>query len=301
MHTVNAIIRDELTDSIDVGELERSVAAVAGEDVLTVIQNGYMATLLRILETSLVSHPGMVSLIRTPGVYLGREETEVRKVLQSAGVHDADPEVIDFFIKIIRGRVAHMTSKMSVDHRVFAEVLRLRYESGVDLRCADCGYHFLANDMGQDRLEEARNLGAQLAETTPPERFRDPWKPAKSEYRTLTVDHILPEAALGPGIPQNLRVVCGFCNLRRQIARRQLETLGSRVSSSLLAMAGGIRGQWAIEMAVYFALTQWRVCSECGEDSSSVELTAIPRSGSHKWTGVLPWQLRVCCYEHSGL
>jgi hypothetical protein len=295
------LLEDHPKLELDIKQLERAVAAIVGHKSLDMIYNSYGALLLRVLETALISDPGMISLIRTPGVYLGREDVEVRRILMAYGFDDVSEVFVDFFVQIIRGRVAHSMSKERLGHVMFGEVVDRQYVVGADLRCASCGYHFLASDMAEDRLEEVQRADVHVASVTPAERFRDPWKPAKPNYRQLTVDHILPEAALGPRVVENLRIVCGFCNQRRQIARRHLESLGPRVSASLLAITGGHRGQWAVEAAVYFAICQGGACIECEEDSSSAELTAVPYNEDYKWTGVLPWQLKVCCYAHSGL
>ncbi|WP_028463442.1 HNH endonuclease signature motif containing protein [Nocardia sp. 348MFTsu5.1] len=285
----------------ELGELEKLVENIAGQEAIILARKAHVATLVRILEMALLSNVEMMSLLRSPAVYVGREATEVRRILEAVGIADPSDPLMNFFVETIRGGVVRKDGKVKIPLDIFEDILKKNYDPSDELRCGDCGYHFRSDDMSADRYAIAVSSNFMLARDTPAERFRDKWKPSKAEYRRLTVDHIRPEMALGPTKVSNLRAVCGFCNTRRKIARRQWEILGSRVGSALCALTGGERHQWARESAVYFAICDQGRCEVCHRQSDLVELTAIPKHGDYKWTGVLPWQLSARCYTHSGL
>ncbi len=293
------VATEALPPSLDVDTLEAFTSALAGQAATALAKRSHVATLVRILEMAVLSQPRVMSLIRTPDVYLGRESVELRRALEEMGVNDAPKEIVDFCISIIRGKVVHRTTKAPTDLH-FRSLLIERYSNGEDFRCRICGYEFLTTDLGADRLRVASDVGVKFGISTPPPRFRDPWKPSREDYRNATLDHIQPEAALGANELVNLRLLCGFCNRKRQIARRHLEVFAHRISAGTLAMLGDGRGQWAREAAVYFALCETPQCEVCSANPSSSELTAIPRTGDRRWTGLLPWQITVRCYSHAG-
>lgn len=299
---LDAIVQQHAAwDELDVAELDRVLAEIAGPNAAEILRSAHVAMLLRAIEMSVITHPAMVSMIRTPNVYLGNEAREIRKIFEAHKIEPIPEPLIDHFVAIIRGRVALNSTKHASTAALFGRVVSNQYASAQEMRCTDCGYHFRTADMSPDRFEAIKELELKLAATTPAARFRDLWKPATDSNRRATVDHIVPEAALGPADLDNFRVVCGFCNKRRQIARRHLESLANRVSAALLAIAGGDRGGWAMEAAVYFAVCHVGHCTVCLQTPLDAELTAIPSNRDYKWTGMLPWQFEVVCYAHSGL
>lgn len=298
---IDSIRWQNLCSDLEISTIESAVTEMIGEEALQLAREAHKAVLVRMLETALISHPAMLSMVRTPNVYLGREDREIRSIFANLGFASPTKELVNFFISIIRGRVAQTTTKPRISTKLFSAVVQSNYRQGDDFRCADCGYHFLKSDMATVKGEDTDAYGVIFGLETPPQRFRDPWKPARVEYRYPNVDHIQPEAALGGSVVENLRIICGFCNSRKQIARRPLDSFSARISSSLMAIVGGTRGQWAIESAVYFTICQNKACAVCSVTYRDTELTAVPITDDYKWTGLLPWQLRVVCYEDSGL
>lgn len=271
--------------------------AVAGSRALSLAQASYQATLLRVLEVALASNPRIMSMIRTPRVYLGTEEEEIRRTL--AGIfEDLPDEAVAYLVGLVRSGVAHAPSKTSLNDQ-FQSLVGRDYSQGSEFRCQICGYHFRPDDLGAYRLDIVMDAGLRLASETLVGRLRDPWKRSTRENQTATIDHIIPEGALGSPDMNNLRILCGFCNRVRKITVRYEELLVNRAASALLAVAG--RGPWAYEAATYFVVSWRGQCgaSDCTSDSQSAELTAIPLNGDRRWTGLLPWQLDCRCYDHA--
>jgi len=299
LQLLGAISRNDLDSTIDADQLEQALLNLAGPAGLDLAKASYRATLLRAIEMALTSHPSLLSIIRAPQVYLGSESEEIRAVLEP--IFQIVPEAaVNHLVSLVRSKVAHQDAKADLEH-AFVVVLQRDFSIGAELRCAACGYHFQACDLGQERLDTCQERRLRLADRAHPRRVRDPWKPARDDYRRLTLDHVLPEAALGPAVPSNLQLLCGFCNKYKRITRRYEELLVSRAAASLLAVVGGSRGQWAYEAAVFFSLLWRPQCTEpgCGDRADSTELTAVPCNRDRRWTGLLPWQVETRCYEHS--
>ena len=180
--------------------------------------------------------------------------------------------------------------------RVFdEEVLRRHRTESERLRCLDCGYHFTEADLGRTRLDIAKEFGFIFARHKLARRLRDPWKPATKT--SLSVDHLIPEAGLGPTIPENLRIVCQFCNKEKQIYRWPGEANGRDIASAMLALGDPKRGLWAVHAATYIAIIDGGGrCSQCGRTTEDIELTACPlyRRGT---SATVPWDMQVFCYE----
>jgi len=298
---LDGISNEIVPDTTSTVELERVLLDLAGQDALTLAQRSYQATLLRSIETAIASHPRVMAMIRAPQVYLGRETEELREILHPL-VGDVADGALGHIVSLIRSGVALRETKMSVDSW-FSDLLRRDCGPDREFRCLVCGYHFQSIDLGRERRDICLDVGAILAHETEVGRLRDEWKSPKPDYRMATIDHILPEAALGPTYAPNLRIICKFCNHVRKLTRRYEELLSNRAASALLAVAGGSRGQWAYEAAVYFSIN-WRPYCEaesCNATVRDTELTAVPVSGNRRWTGLLPWQLETRCYTHSGL
>lgn len=287
--------------SID--ELERILGNFKDElSPLELARDSYKALLLRTLEMRICAEPDVLGLIRTPAVYLGREREIIEQVLRklSANVCQSD---VDYFVHLVRSGVAHRTSKTSGLDQQLSAILERDYSPGDELRCKSCGYHFERRDMRAARREVVSEADLLFAPSNrvQPGRLKDPWKPKDEDSRKLSIDHVVPEAALGSSELRNLTVRCQFCNKSKQIILRFQEAYPGRVAASLLAMAGGDRGQWAFHLAVYFSIQQSPKCDICSSSTTESELTAVPRNGDRRWTSLLPTHLATRCYPHSGL
>lgn len=152
-------------------------------------------------------------------------------------------------------------------------------------------------------MEVVRVEGLALSKAVPVGRVRDPWKKASDRNRQLTIDHIIPEGALGGARLDNLLIRCNFCNSAKRMTLRYQESYGSRVSAAMLAMVGGDRGEWSYALAVYFSLQMDPYCTYdgCGAQPLVSELTGIPANGDRRWTSLLPEFIVTRCYSHSGL
>lgn len=278
----------------DLEDLLALLASVAGVDAVTAVRRRLSQQVLRSIEVGILADVGVVDIALNPGLYLGREIQALTERLRILLGQEPPEPLVHHLRGLVLSRAAGAEGKTPV--RVFeSDVLRLYRRSSERLKCLDCGYHFVEGDLGQARLELARNLGFVFASEKLARRLRDPWKPGdKSE---LSLDHLVPEAGLGPTAPENLRVVCRFCNGEKRIYRWPGEASGRDVAAALLALGDPKHGAWAARASTYVAILEGEgTCGECGRTTDEVELTArplLPRGSSP----TVPWQLRPVCYE----
>jgi hypothetical protein len=282
-------------------ELESAVARLRnGNEALALAQDSYRSLLLRSIEMGVFADEKVMGLVRNPNVYVGYESSIISEVLDRA-LGSSSPDEVRYFVTLVRSRVAQTAQKANYADRFLEEILRRDFEPGSELRCLSCGYHFEQTDMRSSRHEVVREVGLALA----PEnrvltgRLRDPWKSSDSNSRVLSIDHVVPDAALGPTDAGNLEVLCGFCNRAKKITVRHQETFPNRVAAALLAVSGRERGSWAYELAVFFAVQNVPMCAICEEGPKVTELTAIPKNGDRRWTSLLPTELSTRCYLHA--
>jgi 5-methylcytosine-specific restriction endonuclease McrA len=278
----------------DLEDLLTLLASVAGVDAVTAVRRRLSEQVLRSIEIGLLADAGVVDIALNPGLYLGREVQVLTDRLR--GLLDQEPPeaLVHHFRGLVLSRAAGAEGKVPV--RAFeSDVLRLYRRSSERLRCLDCGYHFVEGDLGQTRLDLARDLGLVFAKEKLSRRLRDPWKPG--DKTELSIDHLVPEAGLGPTAPENLRIVCRFCNGEKRIYRWPGEASGRDVAAALLALGDPKHGTWAARASTYVAIVEGeRTCAECGRTSDEVELTARPLFPRGTSTTV-PWQMRSACYE----
>lgn len=277
----------------DLEDLLRVLAEVTSEDAAALVRRRLSEQVLRTIEVGMLADPAIVDMALNPGLYLGREVEILATRLRALLNQEPPSALVSHLRELVLSRAAGAESKVSV--RGFElDVLRRHRDSTSALRCLDCGYHFTEGDLGQTRLEAAQELGFVFAKAKLARRLRDPWKPA--DKTQLTIDHIVPEAGLGPTATKNLRIVCKFCNAEKRIYRWPGEASGRDVAAAMLALGDPNRGLWAARASTYVAIVEGdRACADCGAAATVTELTARPlrpRGAS----ATLPWHLRPVCY-----
>ena len=277
----------------DFEELLQIFGQVAGEQSSEFLLKRLCYQVLRSIEMELLSDPSILDIALNPGLYLGRETAVLKNRLSDLLKAEPPAAVVQYFRALVLSGNAGASQKgpiRSLDTFVFE-----RYRaSSSKLQCLDCGYHFMEGDLGRDRRDIAQRLGFSFAKEKLARRLRDPWKP--SEDTALTVDHIVPEAGLGPSSIENLRIVCKFCNKQKQIYRWPGETSGRCVAASLLGLGDLARGSWSIFAITYITISDsGGVCALCEMSSSDTELTARPVAGRGV-APTLPWRMEAVCY-----
>jgi hypothetical protein len=250
--------------------------------------------ILRAVEVAILADPIIVDIALNPGLYLGRETTILETHLTEMLGERPSAILVRHLRSLVLSDAAGAGQKASAGG--FDQEVLLRYRRSSEwLRCLDCGYHFVEADLGQIRLELARELKFVFADTKLARRLRDPWKPASESG--LSVDHLIPEAGLGATEPKNLRVICRFCNKEKRIYRWAGETASRDVASAMLALGSPERGVWAARAATYSAIVDaGRHCSRCERAAGEVELTARPLYGRGR-SATVPWEMLAVCYD----
>jgi hypothetical protein len=271
--------------------------AVLGEERTLRVRASMRTLLLRVLELTLLGDPLFVDIARYPQSYLGDAHQIIHDRLQDLFPGEEIPRPL---VEHLRGSllsgVGVQAMKAATTANVEAVILRaLARSTARDLRCEICGYHFVADDLGSVRRAIADRHDARLADYRLPARIRDTWKPAS--LSELTIDHVVPEAALGPTVDANLQVACKFCNSSKQIYRWPGESLSRDNAGSLSLLVAGPRMTWAVNASVFTTIITDRKCIGCNRSPLEVELTARRIGGGRGPGSLAPWSLEAVCYE----
>jgi hypothetical protein len=291
---VAAIASNDLSvTGTDFEELLQIFGQVAGEQSSEFLLKRLSHQVLRSIEMELLSDPAILDIALNAGLYLGRETTILKDRLSDLLKSEPPTAVVQYFRTLVLSGNAGTSRKGSI-HSLDRFVFERYRASNRKLHCLDCGYHFIEEDLGRDRLDLAQQLGLSFATEKLARRLRDPWKPFKDTG--LSIDHIIPEAGLGPSSIENLRIVCAFCNRQKQIYRWPGETSGRCVAAALLGLGDLSRGSWSIFAVTYITIIDsGGVCALCEMSSSETELTARPLAGRGN-APTLPWRMEAVCY-----
>lgn len=255
--------------------------------------------LLRALETALLADNELLHVARFREMLLGRADLHIRQRVQALIGVDPPPSLVSYLRKCLTGDTAHKGEKCSISIDLTATLFRnvSEYHPRRELRCAVCGYHFRAVDLGPERLVAARATELRFADQLDPGRIGDEFKPQDSTG--LEIDHIVPEAGLGWTMPDNLRVTCCFCNQGRQFYRRSFEAISLFVAGALCCFPEG-RPPSSLRQAIAVASFQASGgrCQKCHATITDEELTIRQQDSTHNlrhW--FVPWNAKVLCYR----
>ena len=237
--------------------------------------------LLRGLETYLLSDNRMLEISRYPDVYLGREEEHIRgRVQELLGVHPPYGLVRHLRNCLTSGAATRPSGgKWKASPSVVEELMKATVAKHPrrELRCAVCGYHFLELNLGTERLDIARNVGAVFGQSSEPKRDVDELKPR--EYSSLEVDHVVPEWGFGWSDTDNLQLTCGFCNWGKMIFRRPFEALSTAYAGALSAFPQGKGNSPPRQVVVVGAIRNaMGRCTKCAVSTEDRELSARLRT-----------------------
>jgi hypothetical protein len=264
-------------------------------------QKSALHVALRALETRLLSDPVLRNLAQFWDAYVGASETIIRDRLAKITGREAPDELVRYLKSCIRSESSRYGSKGGIPLSLFATIVEQAIGASVtnQLRCSCCGYHFLDEDIGEQRKAALDHLDIQWGETIHPVRLGDPLKPwqlKNNRLTQLTVDHQTPEAGFGWTDINNLVVLCLFCNNGKIIYRRSGEPISTAVAASLQALPVSRAHSVGRQVAIVSAIATARRCSHCSRGVDEVELTVVlpDEAAGVRW--LAPWACQVTCY-----
>ncbi|NYT32058.1 HNH endonuclease [Rhizobium sp. WYCCWR 11128] len=262
--------------------------------------------LLRLLETSILSHPRISKLIDVWEGIAGSANERIERHLTDILLGKPDESLVRHVFRCLSGSAAQRGRHSGSHAHYFEDVIgRLSTEKLSQrpaLRCECCGYHFRKKDMKGDRQAKILEAGFELEGSLFPGRSDDPYKPVDRgkgvTWTQLSIDHVVPEETLGWSDPDNLAVLCMFCNMGKVAYRRPLEGLSA---FAVGALAETPRDRpWGVlkhQVIVAALASQGGTCRSCGQSKQQVELTVRPVVPEGNYiTGFLPWNLHSVCY-----
>src|SRR5262249_48412877 len=137
-----------------------------------------------------------------------------------------------------------------------------------------------------------------------PGRSNDPYKPIQTgqehSLTRLTIDHVVPEETLGWSEPDNLELLCEFCNAGKGAFWRPMEGIST---FALGALSEVPRNRAFAKMKHQIIVAALRShsdgCARCGANRRQAELTVRPvvRTGDNILHAFAPWNLDIICYS----
>jgi hypothetical protein len=288
------VVADQAFDGSELQALLSALERVAGSHALDTVRIHFCEQVLRALEVALLADADILDIALNPQLYLGRERDKLSNRLADLLEEDPPETLVTYLRELVMSGAAGSSQKASV-RQFLREVFRSYSLVRTELRCMDCGYHFVESDMGEFRRALAAEFRLELATVKLARRLRDPWKLASQS--ALTIDHIVPEAGFGPTTAANLQITCKFCNSQKQIYRWPGESGGRNVAGALLVLGDLSRGSWAAGSITYNAIRDaGGRCLACGRDRDAAEITARPigRPGA---SVPVPWEVEAVCYD----
>lgn len=277
----------------------------------TALHASIRTVLLRILEISILRDP-KVQLVAKRWNALGfkAEELLAERLEHLTGAKPPH-KLIKYLVKVIGGSaVQHGRRKVNYSMHLpelFQKVFTRNIKG--ELRCANCGYHFRKSDLNLERRNIALSENVVLADDCREERKmnKDPWKPLyyenndrRENLTDLTIDHIVPEEGLGWSSPDNLELLCKFCNSGKLAYRWPLESISLFGAGGLADYPEGrkfTRLKQTISASTF--MFNSHKCYNCKKTSFETELTLYQRKPETDQTirCLTPWNLITVCYD----
>lgn len=240
-------------------------------------------------------------------LYLGRHENLVRSRMEELKIPCTERFISELLscLEVASARVMHGRGggySNWAERSVFEGYSR--DSENLELRCQCCGYWFIESDLSDSRKRTAFDLGLTLAPHVDPRRESDQLKPLSIEFKDrvltrLEIDHVRPVAGLGTNDPENLRILCRFCNEGKSHYLLPIENISIITANSLIfsyPVAGAGR---LIIPAIYAAMANSNGrCGRCGDSISSTEVTCKFSINLDTESSLLiPPLLEVVCYD----
>lgn len=304
---------EELLDGIGSQRFDAEVDARL-EETLTLLERvspgarrflleSFTLVALRALETRLLADPELRTLALFWRAQAGVADTVInRRVEALTGVPPSDT-LRRHLRSCIRSRSSREGEKESVPPDVYRDTVSalLQTTRARELRCEACGYHFLSDDLGDDRREIIADLSPAYAASRHPRRLTDPLKPWQTNrgnsLTRLTIDHVTPEAGFGWTGDGNHAVLCFLCNEAKAIYRSPMEPVSTVVAATLQASPETRAHSRPRQIAVWAAIAASGACAACGDTTGYTELTVALPDEMRNLRWLAPWSAEVICYE----
>ncbi|WP_376711312.1 HNH endonuclease [Pseudochrobactrum lubricantis] len=283
-----------------------SITRIVEADGESALHKSVHQVLVRMLETSILAHPRISRLIDVWEGIAGTANERIAGHLHQILNHEPDEKLVRHVFRCVSSTAA-LRGRQTGNHSHFFDdvidrIVRSRKDGDKSLRCECCGYQFRNRDVKTERYTKIVESGFELERSLFPGRSGDPYKPIDRgngmTWTQLTIDHVIPEETLGWSDPDNLEVLCMFCNLGKLAYRRPLEGLSSFAVGALAEVPSNRKwGQLKHQVVVAALSALGGTCSQCAKTKSDVELTVrplLPKDGSIN--GFLPWNLKSVCY-----
>ena len=279
-----------------------SLLTAIAPDTSSHLERSFATVTLRAIETRLLSEPRMRSLAQNWESLLGQADDIIADVLTRTTGRIPDAMTVRYFKDCVRSKASRTGEKDSIPRTIVSDAVArvIKRTNDGELRCESCGYHFRAEDIGQERRDAIAPLKPTFAKYWHPKRLTDALKPTEINGRSitaLTIDHITPEAGFGWTSLSNLAVLCEFCNRAKLIYRSPFEPISTVIAASLQALPASRPHSLPRQVAVWALIGMASVCSACGGGSTTVELTVVlpTETNGSRWLG--PRAAHVICFE----
>jgi hypothetical protein len=260
----------------------------------------------RAVELALLCDPVLKSIAMSWERLLGRHQEVLEQRMADLGFESVPNEMMQFLLACLGSYHARRRKRDEISQQTEQVVFQTysRRTGTQELRCECCGYHFRDNDMNSRRCALAQECNLLFSNFIDPRRAEDELKPistpnTKDRYYTrLELDHVIPQATLGWGTSENIRILCRFCNAGKDLYAKPLEPISVILANSLAATYRDVGRMGQTLVTVVAALrANGGTCQLCRTTSNKAEITAMANNNNGTYGWFVPWRLRVACYD----
>jgi len=236
-------------------------------------------------------------------LYLGRHYEIIKDRLVQVGISNPSDQLVVEIKKRLQSQYARSSKKRSfsaqTDRDVFEKYIKKR---GVQLRCEICGYHFREQDLSPQRLAIAEDYNFRFAYFINENRLNDQYKPfddgsGEQKLLKLEIDHEVPVAFLGSYDPENLLILCYFCNRGKYHFTYPAEALPSFLNYTIASEFDRYNDPAYLMTTVVSALRISNgICMATQVSNMEHELTVI--KDKRKTGEIGPWRFIVVSYKY---
>ena len=256
------------------------------------------------IEATLLSDVGFIRMIRYWEMIRPRSESLIKERIQILCGIEPSQDLVQHVLKCLSGTSAKKGRGKGEQHQFYDALLEKCAEQTTrgELRCNCCGYHFRRKDLNEAQNKVVDRLGIVLAATVHPGRNEDPLKPLQSRTKfqepltKLTIDHVTPELRFGWTYPDNLAILCTFCNQAKLAYRRPLDAVS-------IFCAGALSDFWVDDPAtrvrdmimVAIIRANNSSCHICKNNWAEIELTVF--RDVDDTIAFSPLAMKAICYD----
>lgn len=267
------------------------------------VVNSFQDLYKKTIITKILCHKDIKEIALYWNLYLGRHLEIIRERLVLIGIKKPTEQLVIEVKRRLQSQYARASKKRSftlqTERDLFENYHRKR---GVQLRCEICGYHFREQDLSPQRLAIAEEYNFQFAYLINENRLNDQYKPfddgsGEQKMLKLEIDHEVPVSFLGSYDPENLLILCYFCNRGKYHYTYPAEALPSFLNYTI-ASEYDRNNEPAYLMTT--VVSAFRIangmCTATRVSNKEDELTVI--TDQSKMGEIGPWRFRVVSYKY---